>query len=134
MTGGRGPRWPRTYAEAAALAAAVRPDLAPLAPLGRGDHCHALAAAGGRVVRVARHAEAAVALRREAAVVPGLAGALALAAPRPALAEPEPGCAFAVHHAARGAALTGARWRRLPPARRDRVAAALAAFLRALHA
>ena len=129
------PAWPRSHAAAAAIVRAHLPEAAgaTLERLGAGDFCLALRL-GTRVVRVARHAEAAAALEREACVLAAIAGRLPLPVPRPAFARPADGRAFSVHARVDGVVLTRARWSRLSAARRERAAAELARFLGALHA
>jgi aminoglycoside phosphotransferase (APT) family kinase protein len=132
---GGDPAWPRDHAAAAAL---VRDHLGGgaggrLRPIGEGDFCLALRR-GPHVVRVARHAEAAAALRREACVLARVADGLPLPVPRPTFAEPAAGCAFSVHAEVTGTVLTRRRWARLPAAAREAAASDLARFLGALHA
>jgi aminoglycoside 2''-phosphotransferase len=128
-------RWPSSHDEAAVWLAGVSlPGArARLRPAGAGDFCLAFRH-GARIVRAARHAEAAAALHREASVMPRLAAALPLPVPVPRFANPRAGCAFAVHTRVPGTVLTRAVWERRPAARRTRLAAELGAFLSALHA
>lgn len=106
---------------------------AGLEPVGRGDFCFAFRS-GTRVYRVARHPEAARALRREACVLPQIAGALPVPVPRPVLAEPTSAPPFAVHEMIGGEALTRELWLDLEAAAREAAATDLARFLAALHA
>lgn len=127
--------WPRDHADAARR---VLPHLPPgsrarLVPIGAGDDSLAFRQ-GARVVRVARHAEAAAALAREACVLAEVADRLPLPVPRPRFVDAGAGCAFAVHRHVRGRALTRRGWTRLPADARERTAAQLAEFLGALHA
>lgn len=125
-------RWPRTYADAAARVRAHLPPDAALVPIGRGDHSLAFRC-DTTVVRVARSAEAAEALQREACAMARIADHLPVAVPRPTFARPGDRCAFSVHEEVTGVVLTRARWLRLRTARRERAAAELAGFLAALH-
>lgn len=129
-------RWPDLDQEEAVRL--VRPHLpdgvrAPLTLAGEGDFCLAYRA-GGWIVRLAKHAEAAEALRREARVLARVADHLPLDVPGPTLHEPE-GCPpFTVHREVVGAPLTRAAWEGLPRVARVRAAERLADFLSALHA
>lgn len=105
----------------------------PLVPLGEGEYCIALRL-GERVVRVAKHEEAELALRREACVLGEIADSLPLDVPRLRLHAPADCPLFTVHEEIRGEALTREAWERMPEATRDRLAADLAHFLRSLHA
>lgn len=126
--------WPRDHASAAHRIAAHLPagSRARLTPSGEGDFCLAFWQ-HTRVVRVARHAEAAAALEREACVLPEIAHLLPLPVPRPTFYRAGEGCAFSVHRRVPGAALTRARWERLAPPLRDGAAAELGRFIDALH-
>lgn len=105
---------------------------ARLEPLGHGDFCLAFQL-GSEVVRVARHAEAAAALEREACSLPMIAPRLPLPVPRPAYHAP-PACPpFTRHAGITGDELTRERWLAMMPEQRQRAAADLAALLRALH-
>ncbi|HUF28718.1 MAG TPA: phosphotransferase [Gemmatimonadaceae bacterium] len=122
------------HSGAAALIAGHLPaaDHTPLEPFGQGVFCLAYRH-GPRVVRVARHAEAAAALRREACVLDRIAPLLPLPVPRPTYHAPD-GCPpFAVHDEVAGEALTRQRWLSMPADARENAAAELANFLRALH-
>lgn len=118
-------------------AARVRPHLPAaltegLEPAGAGDFCFAFRA-GGWIVRVARHAEAAEAIRRESCMLGRIADRLSLAVPRLEHHAPE-GCPpFTVHREVTGAVLTRAAWSRLSSGARARVAGQLAEFLHGLH-
>ena len=126
-----------TPAEVAALLARHHRPLVggAVAALGEGDFCHAFIVDDAWVVRVAKHAEAAEALRREACLLPALAAALPLSIPRPvhtfAGAGGDP--AFTVHAMLPGPALTRERWEELAPARRDASARQVGDFLATLH-
>ncbi|HEX7123804.1 MAG TPA: phosphotransferase [Gemmatimonadaceae bacterium] len=86
------------------------------------------------MVRVAKHAEAAEALRREACVLVEIADSLPLEVPRPAYHAPR-GCPpFSIHRMLVGTPLTEAVWNALPASARERTAREMGAFLRALHA
>lgn len=118
-------------------AALVRPHLPTeltgrLEPAGAGDFCFAYRT-GPWIVRVARHAEAAEAIRREACVLDRISQGLPLAVPRPEHHSPE-GCPpFSVHRELIGAVLTRAAWAGLSPVARGRLAEQLAGFLQRLH-
>ncbi len=103
-----------------------------IAPLGQGDFCLAFRQ-GEHVIRVARHAEAAAALQREACVIGRIAPMLTLPVPVLTLHTPA-GCPpFTVHRYVEGEALTRSVWEGMPPAGRRAAAAGLAGFMRALH-
>lgn len=127
--------WPRDHASAAERVRAHLPggSRARLRTLGAGDFCLAFRR-HEQVVRVARHAGAADALRREACILARIAGALPLRVPEPAFHRPAVACAFSVHRRVAGSVLTRARWERLPAEERERVARELGGFLGALHA
>lgn len=102
--------------------------------LGEGDFFRAYSLDGVRVVRVAKHAGAAAALRREACLLPRLASRLPLPVPRPTLAsggEDDP--AFAIHPLLPGPPLTRERYLGLPEPLRDRCARQVGEFLSSLH-
>jgi aminoglycoside 2''-phosphotransferase len=101
-------------------------------PLGEGDFCLAFGGSG-QVVRVAKHADAAAALAREACILGRVASQLPVPVPRPTFHSPTSGPAFSVHDEVDGAVLSPAAWRGLSPAGQDRVAGDLARFLRTLH-
>ncbi|MEM7587112.1 MAG: aminoglycoside phosphotransferase family protein [Acidobacteriota bacterium] len=128
-------KWPRLdHASAGALLAGRLPAGLDggLEPIGQGDFCLAFRSRD-RVVRVARHGAAAVALRREACVLAAIAGRLPVAVPRPTHHEPE-GCPpFSVHTEIIGSVLTRSLWESMPGMARRRAASDLAAFLLALH-
>ena len=129
----RDDRWPRRHADAAWLRAALPDgDAAALVPIGRGVDSLAFRC-GASVVRVARSAQAADGLQREACTLARIADHLPVAVPRPTFARPAACRAFSVHAALEGVALTGARWRRLRAPARERAAADLAGFLASLH-
>jgi aminoglycoside phosphotransferase (APT) family kinase protein len=129
------PRWPDSHASASAQIAAHLPgsSRARLRPIGEGDFCLAFRQ-HTRVVRVAKHAEAAAALKREACLMSRIAESLPLPVPKPTFHQPAERCAFSSHERIPGAPLTRARWERLPPAAREAAAAELGQFLAALHA
>lgn len=123
--------WPADHGQAARL---VGQHLGGgLDPIGEGDFCLAFRR-GARVVRVAKHREAAEALRREACVLARIADHLPLPVPRPVFSRPAPGCAIAIHDEVRGSVLTRESWERLPAPVRESTARELAYFLAALHA
>jgi aminoglycoside phosphotransferase (APT) family kinase protein len=128
-------QWPRTHGEAAAGLDGRLPGTsrARLVPIGEGDHCFAFRQ-HSRVVRVAKHEEAAAALAREACVMPAIAGRLPLAVPEPRFVRADEHRAFSVHAHLRGASLTRARWERLAPEPQEATASDLGRFLSALHA
>jgi aminoglycoside 2''-phosphotransferase len=123
------------------LAAALRQAL-PGVTIGRlrvagaGDFCRAYWVDDTWIVRVARHEQASVALQMEAAVLPGLARALALAIPVPEHMGTDVRTGFTVvaHRPVRGVALTRARLRLLAPAVQAAIAEELARFFQQLHA
>ncbi len=103
---------------------------------GTGDFCHAYWVDDAWIVRVARHAQASAALRREAAVLPVLARSLDIAIPVPEHlgTDPRTGLAVVAHRALRGVAFTRARLRALTPRARAAAADQIARFFRQLHA
>lgn len=122
------------HASAAALLSGHLPNVGrgSLEPFGSGDFCIAFKL-GEQVIRVARHLEAAAALRRETCVLAVIAGMLPLPVPRPAYHFP-PGCpAFTMHSEVVGDVLTREIWENLPIFEREKAAADLAHFLRTLH-
>ena len=105
---------------------------ASLTPFGSGDFTLAFKQ-GDQVIRVARHVEAANALRRESCVLVRIGSRLPLPVPRPmyyALPDCPP---FTVHSEIVGETLTREGWENLPTSARDKAAADLATFLMALH-
>lgn len=105
----------------------------PLEPLGQGDFCLAFRS-GMQVIRLARHAEAAAALKREACTLARIADRLPLPVPRLAYYGP-PGCPpFTVHPEITGSELTREAWEHLPRRAREKSVADMADFLRVLHA
>jgi aminoglycoside 2''-phosphotransferase len=104
-----------------------------LEALGAGDFCLAFAADGDRVVRVARHQEAARALAREACAMERIAGALPLAVPRPRFHHLPDAPPFSIHARIPGVELMRDRWDALPAAARSDAAREIAGFLAALH-
>lgn len=127
-------RWPSDHTAAAARIANLLPhDGEGLTPIGEGDFCLAFRR-GADVVRVAKHRQAADALRMEACAMERIAARLPLAVPRPAFFEPEPDCAFSIHTEVTGEVLTRGIWESLPSDAQDAAAADLARFLDALHA
>src|SRR5438105_1014457 len=117
------------------LVAALRralPDLAVRRArfAGAGDFCRAYRVDDAWIVRVAKHAQASAALKREAAVLPALARTLELAIPVPEHVgvDARTGFTVAAHRALEGVALTRARLRRLAPAARAAIAGQLGRF------
>ena len=107
-------------------------DYAKLEPFGSGDFCIAFQW-GNQVVRVARHPEAASALRRETCVLAGIGGMLPLPVPQPTYYSP-PGCPpFTIHNEILGEVLTRESWENLPSFELEKAAEDLADFLRTLH-
>jgi aminoglycoside 2''-phosphotransferase len=87
-----------------------------------------------QVFRVARHAEAAAALRRESCILSKIAPFLPLSVPQPVYHAPH-GCPpFTVHQEITGEFLTRETWEGMPAPARESAASDLAAFLRSLHA
>jgi aminoglycoside 2''-phosphotransferase len=123
------------YSSAAKLLAGQLPDAdaSSIEPFGSGDFCLAFRLRD-QVFRVARHAEAAEALRRESCILSKIAPLLPLPVPRPAYHAPH-GCPpFTVHKEITGEFLTRETWEGMPAPARQRVASDLANFLRSLHA
>lgn len=123
------------HSSAAKLLAGQLPDVdaSGIEPFGSGDFCIAFRL-GDQVFRVARHAEAAGALRRESCVLAKIAPVLPLPVPLPAYHAPH-GCPpFTVHQEITGEFLTRETWEGLPASARERAASDLAGFLRSLHA
>ena len=108
-------------------------DEAPFPVLGEGDHSVALDVDGRWVARVAKHADAAHALRREACAMARVADGLPLPVPRPTHHRAE-GIAFSLHARLAGEPLTREAWYALPDAGQAEAAASIARFLSALHA
>lgn len=102
--------------------------------LGEGDFHVAYLVDDVWVVRFAKHDTATTSLRREACLLPKLAGRLPLAIPRPEVVQVDDDPPFAAHRLVPGIELTRDRYLALPPDGRDRCAAQLAAFVDALHA
>ncbi len=104
-----------------------------LVPLGAGDFCLAFAADEDRVLRAARHDEAARALSREACAMERIAGALPFPVPRPRFHHLPGAPPFSVHARIPGVELTRDRWDALSDASRAGAAREIAEFLAALH-
>jgi aminoglycoside 2''-phosphotransferase len=122
------------HSSAAALLSGHLPkaDRGSLEPFGSGDFCIAFKL-GEQVIRVARHPEAAAALRRETCVLAVIAGMLSLPVPRPTYHSPS-GCpAFTMHREVVGDVLTREAWEDLPIFEQEKAAADLAHFLRTFH-
>lgn len=123
------------HASAAKLLAGQLPDVdaSSIEPFGSGDFCLAFRLRD-QVFRVARHAQAAEALRREACILSKIAPMLPLPVPQPAYHAPH-GCPpFTVHKEIVGEFLARETWEGMPASARERAASDLATFLRSLHA
>jgi aminoglycoside 2''-phosphotransferase len=103
-----------------------------LEPLGEGNFCFAFRERS-RIVRVAKHREAAASLRAEACVLAQIGDHLPLTVPRPLFEAPRACLAFSIHEEVTGEILTRKGWSALSLAARTRAAAELAGFLRTLH-
>jgi len=101
--------------------------------LGAGDFCLAFAADDDRVLRAARHDEAARALAREACAMERIAGALPLAVPRPRFHHLPGAPPFSIHDRIPGEELMREQWDALPDEARAGAAREIAEFLAALH-
>jgi aminoglycoside 2''-phosphotransferase len=131
------PRWEWNnldHSSAGMLLAKHLPDATQsrLEPFGSGDFTLAFKQ-GNQVIRVARHPEAANALKRESCVLARIAASLPLAVPRPtyyAISRCPP---FTMHEEVAGEFLTREEWENMPTVEREKAAADLATFLRALH-
>ncbi len=104
-------------------------------PIGHGDFCHAFLVNRSHVVRIARHAEAAEAIRREACLLPRIAAHLPLPVPRPEYfpatgAEP----AITIHEIVPGPPLSQELYSGMAMADRGHCAGQVGEFLAALHA
>lgn len=107
---------------------------ATVEPAGAGDYCWAFVVDGAWIFLVARHPEGERSIARAAALLPTLAPALPLAIPDIAhTGRTGGGHAFVGYRKVGGVELTGARYRELGRAARDRCARDLARFLGALH-
>jgi len=105
-----------------------------IVPLGAGDSCDAYLVNGEWVVRVAKHAEAAAGLRREACLLPRIETRFDLRIPIPRLIGDDESPTLVAHPLLPGPALTTGRYARLPRPARDRCAQQVADFLRQMHA
>jgi aminoglycoside 2''-phosphotransferase len=105
-------------------------------PLGEGAFSRAFLVNGSLVLREAKHRAAALALEREACLMPRLAHRLPVAVPVPRWIPPAPPHqpALGLHQVVSGSALTRARWDGFPGGERARMARSLGAFLGTLHA
>jgi aminoglycoside phosphotransferase (APT) family kinase protein len=103
-------------------------------PLGEGDFCTVHAVNGEWVFRFAKHDDAAASLRREACLLPGIAGRLDLRVPLPEIVEVGSAPAFVAYRMLPGPSLTKDRYLRLADGDRDRCAAQVGAFLAQMHA
>ena len=123
------------HSSAAKLLAGQLPDVdaSSIEPFGSGEFCLAFKLRD-QVFRIARHAEAAGALRRETCILSKIAPILPLPVPRPEYHAPH-GCPpFTVHQEITGEFLTRETWEGMPASARERAASDLATFLRSLHA
>jgi aminoglycoside 2''-phosphotransferase len=123
------------HSSAAKLLARQLPDVdaSSIEPFGSGDFCLAFNLRD-QVFRIARHVEAAEALRRESCILPKIASLLPLPVPQLAYHAPH-GCPpFTVHKEITGEFLTRETWEGMPAPARERAASDLATFLRSLHA
>lgn len=127
--------WPRTHAAALARLRCFSADAAPAGtePLGEGDFCLAFRH-GDTVLRVAKHAEAAAALEREAHLLEPIAARLPLAVPRPRFRLHGDACATSVHAMICGAPISRENLASLRARDRQRLGAELGVFLQTLHA
>ena len=107
-------------------------DGANLEPFGSGDFCIAFRS-GNRVFRMARHAAAAAALRRETCVLSVIAGRLPLSVPRLTYRTPRDCTPFTIHQEIVGEVLTREIWENMPTHTLKKAAAELADFLKVLH-
>lgn len=107
-------------------------DHASLEPIGYGDFCLAFKS-GNQVIRVARHLDAAAALRRESCTLKKIAAALPLTIPQLTYYSPQGFPPFTIHDEVIGEVLTREIWESQPARARKNLASDLAAFLRALH-
>jgi aminoglycoside 2''-phosphotransferase len=130
------PRWPWATLDHETAAPLLREHVPgadqELTSLGAGDFCLAFRV-NGRILRVARHAEAAAALRRETCVLAAIADSLPVPVPRPTFSLPDTCPPFTLHDEIAGEVLTREAWTRMPTRARRRIAGELARFLRALH-
>jgi len=103
-----------------------------LEPFGAGDFTLAFKQ-DHQVIRVAKHPEAANALKRESCVLSKIAARLPLPVPQPTYYA-IPHCPpFTAHDEIVGEILTREEWENMPTAARDSAASDLATFLKALH-
>jgi aminoglycoside phosphotransferase (APT) family kinase protein len=104
-----------------------------LEPFGSGNFCIAFKRED-QVIRVARHHEAACALKRESCILPKIAPMLPLPVPQPTYHAPH-GCPpFTLHQEIVGEVLTREDWEGMPDSAREKAASDLATFLKTLHA
>lgn len=108
------------------------PDHVSLEPFGQGDFCLAFRL-GNQVIRVAKHADAAAALRRESCILKKIATALPLSVPQPSYHSPRACPPFTIHDEIVGEVLTRELWENQPARERENIASDLAAFLMSLH-
>ncbi|MCB9068065.1 MAG: aminoglycoside phosphotransferase family protein [Calditrichae bacterium] len=129
------PKWNNlAHAAAAKLIANQLPefDAAQLEPAGEGDFCLAFRCSE-KIIRVARHAEAAAAIERETCVLRKIAAELPLPVPQLSIYTPETCPPFTMHNEIVGDVLTREIWERLPAVSQEKAVADLANFLKALH-
>ncbi len=129
------PKWNNlAHAAAAKLIANHVPECgsAQLEPAGKGDFCLAFRR-GKKIIRVARHAEAAAAIERETCVLRKIAAELPLPVPQLSIFSPEKCPPFTIHNEIVGEVLTREIWEKLPAVSQEKAAADVADFLKALH-
>lgn len=102
--------------------------------LGEGDFFTAYLVNGGWVFRIAKHAEAAASLRREACLLPRLADRFDLRIPSPQVVSVDARPELIAYPVLPGPELMPENYLRLAEAARERCAGQLATFLRQLHA
>jgi aminoglycoside 2''-phosphotransferase len=108
------------------------PDHMSLEPFGSGDFCLAFRL-DNQIVRVARHIEAAAALRRESCILKKIAPALPVAVPHLSFHAPR-GCPpFTIHDEIVGEVLTRELWESQSAGMQVNLASDLATFLSTLH-
>ena len=119
------------HSSAAKLLAGQFPN-SDLELFGSGDFCLAFRH-GNEVIRVARHLDAAGALKRESCILPKIAPRLPLPVPRPTYHPPDGYPPFTVHDEIVGEILTREDWESMPPSSQEKAASDLANFLNTLH-
>jgi aminoglycoside 2''-phosphotransferase len=119
----------------AAVVGGIAGPVVDLAFLGEGHFTAAWLVDGSVVYRFAKHADAALSLRREACLLPRLAPHLPLKIPQPRYYDVpvDPPAAVGAHVLIEGEPLTRQQYDALDRQSQDRCAAQIAAFLRVLH-